>query len=194
MNDPLQPGEIELTRWIDNELSPEEAQTLERRLAQDPALAAEAEAARCSAQKLGLLLRTHVPLAMEPPSAEFMRRQILREIEPPVTGKPARRQEERSSWFERFLRPWLAPIGLAGASALAVFLMLKPGLRPEAQSAQTRVLSAWSPEMQSAPAAFFSPEAEAQVIDLEGLTAYPAERTVAGHELPSATSVAILAP
>ena len=172
-----------MTRWIDGHLTPEEMVAVERALAVKPLMMREKE----SAQHLGGLLRQHLPSVMEPPSPEFFTSRIMEEIKgaPVVTlpTVPVARPAGFRSWLRQ---PWFAP--LASAAAVALLFLAMNGARPGA--AATRVARAYAPDPKVVANAFYSEEAGAVVIDLQGLEAVPDDREIRAYDVADAAPAA----
>ncbi len=169
-----------MTRWIDGHLTPEELAAVERALAAQPLLAREKE----SAQRLGGLLRQHLPAQVEPPSPEFFTSRIMEEIQgAPVvktlTPAASRRVRDAVPWFRQ---AWFAP--LASAAAVALLFLTMNNSRPG--SADRTAARAYAPDPKVIASAFFSEEAQATVIDLKGLEAVPDEREIRAYDVADA--------
>jgi len=181
MNANLPPDEINeelMTRWTDGHLSPTELEAVARAVAADPMLGRERE----SAQKLGGLLRQHLPVNLEPPSPEFFTSRIMEEIQgvpvlqtmSPTAAKPQGWAWLRSSWF--------AP--LASAAAVALLFLVSNGSRSGSPGLEaTRV---YAPDPNVVANSFYSEEAGATVIDLKGLQAVPDEREIRAYDVADA--------
>ena len=172
-----------MTRWLDGHLTPEELVAVERALAVKPMMMREKE----SAQHLGGLLRQHLPSVMEPPSPEFFTSRIMEEIKgAPVVTLPAA-PVARPAGFRSWLRqPWFAP--LASAAAVALLFLAMNGARPGA--AASSVARAYAPDPKVVANAFYSEEAGAVVIDLQGLEAVPDDREIRAYDVADAVPAA----
>ncbi len=161
-----------LTRWLDGEMSDAERATFEERLKHDPALAKEAHELRA----LSAGIRAHLPAEMEVPHADFFNSQIQVRIAQMESDDGGSMQAGTPVWAAllHWLRqPWLAA---AGAVALAVvsFVLLRPA------SAESLILSSYTPNANVHARVFYDDTAAATVLMLEGLDAVPAKRTVSG--------------
>ena len=172
-----------MTRWIDGHLSPEEMAAVERAIAAEPLLAHEKE----SAQRLGGLLRQHLPAELEPPSSEFFTSRLMEEIKgAPVvetlapTGK--RGAAARVAWFRQ---AWFPP--LASAAAVALLFLAMNGSR--SGESGPRTARAYAPDPKVIASAFYSEEASATVIDLKGLDAVPDDREIRAYDVAEAGPV-----
>ena len=178
------PDEALLTRWMDGQLdTAAEQSTLDRLLAVDPGLSG----AKDGAERLGRLLRSHLPATLEPPSADFFTSRLMREIESealPVAAVAKRRASPAGvanvRWWQA---PWFAPLASAAAVA-ALFLAVNGG--PALSGRPSDAARAYAPDPKVVASAFFSNEAEATVIDLAGLQAVPDSREIRAFDLASA--------
>lgn len=168
-----------LTRWIDGQLTPAEQAMVERALAAQPLLGRERE----SAQQLGSLLRQHLPANQKPPSPEFFTSRIMEEIHGVPVVKVRVAGAARASGLMSWLRqPWFAP--LASAAVVALLFLASNGARPGAGPASG--VSAYAPDPNVTAMAFYSEEAEATVIDLQGLQAVPDDREIRAYDVADA--------
>jgi hypothetical protein len=133
---------------------------------------------------LGGLLRQHLPSVMEPPSPEFFTSRIMEEIKgASVVTLPVARPAGFRSWLRQ---PWFAP--LASAAAVALLFLAMNGARPGA--AATSVARAYAPDPKVVANAFYSEEAGAVVIDLQGLEAVPDDREIRAYDVADAAPAA----
>jgi hypothetical protein len=185
MNANLPPHEINeelMTRWIDGHLSPAELEAVARAVAAEPMLGREME----SAQKLGGLLRQHLPAGLEPPSPEFFTSRIMEEIQGvPVlrSMRPAAAGPRGWTWLRS---SWFAP--LASAAAVALLFLVSNGARPGSQNFD--VARVYAPDPNVVANSFYSEEAGATVIDLKGLQAVPDEREIRAYDVADAEPAA----
>jgi hypothetical protein len=168
-----------MTRWIDGHLSAAEMEAVERAVAADPLLAREKD----SAQRLGGLLRGHLPANLEPASPEFFTSRIMEEIQ----GVPLLRTTAPSparpggvlSWLKS---AWFAP--LASAAAVALLFLIANGSRTGA--VRNDVARVYTPDPNVIANSYYSEEAGATVIDLTGLQAVPADREIKAYDIAEA--------
>jgi hypothetical protein len=127
-------------------------------------------------------LRATMPASMEPPYPEFFNAQLMRRL---AEEKPQAEANEEATPFWAQVREWFLGSsrgwawGTVGATAaLVCFSWLALGRG--SSSSHTTIVSAYSPELGQVPSVQFSKEAQAIIIDLQGLEAYPAERTIIG--------------
>ena len=153
---------------------------VERAIAAEPLLAHEKE----SAQRLGGLLRQHLPAELEPPSSEFFTSRLMEEIKgAPVvetlapTGK--RGAAARVAWFRQ---AWFPP--LASAASVALLFLAMNGSR--SGESGPRTARAYAPDPKVIASAFYSEEAGATVIDLKGLDAVPDDREIRAYDVAEA--------
>lgn len=180
MNTSPSPDDINeelMTRWIDGHLSPPELAAVERALAAEPQLAGEVESVR----RMGQLLRTHLPATLEPASPEFFTSRIMEEIQgvpvtQPLLQPSAARRTGLMSWLRQ---PWFAPL----ASAAVVALLFLAANGPRSGSASAELARVYAPDPNVVAKAFYSAEAEATVIDLQGLQAMPADREIRAFDV-----------
>ncbi len=165
-----------MTRWIDGQLTPAELEAVERALAADPHLSLEMESAR----HVGSLLREHLPAALEPASPEFFTSRIMEEVQgAPVLALLPPSKDRRIGLMSWLRQPWFAP--LASASVVALLFLAANGSRSGAGS--TEVARVYAPDPNVVATAFYSEEAGATVIDLQGLEAVPADREIRAFDV-----------
>jgi hypothetical protein len=174
MNDPhLTPEEAALLRALDREGPP-------------PAdLPPDFSAHQQEHAALGELLRRTA--APELPYPDFFNAQLQRRIREEQVPAPAA-PPARVSWFERIFRsPW----ALAGAAAVLAAVAWM-GWDNGGARGGNQVISLFSPESRTAPEVFFSEEAEATVILLDSVEAYPADRAIVAS-VPAVGNVLVAA-
>ncbi|MGI9243754.1 MAG: hypothetical protein ACR2RV_23355 [Verrucomicrobiales bacterium] len=177
----LEDKQQQLTRWIDGELEGEALRAFEAAAANDPLLLD----AKSEADRLRQLLQDDMP-AREIPNPEFFNSQIQRRISeespaPATVAAPA--GGGILSWFR-------SPFTLASAAAvvaLGVFALSQGSDRGAAtNAAHTSVASTYTPDKQIGASHFYSDEAEATVIMLDGLAALPDSIELKGQNIVSA--------
>lgn len=166
-----------LTRWIDGQLTPEEAARVAQQLDAEPRLLRDKE----EATHLRTLLRAHLPASAEPPSPEFFTSSVMEEIrrEAPAPRPAARRQS--ASWLSWLRAPWFAPAASAAVLALA-FVIWRPA---KSEPAADLLVQAYTPDASITATAYYSEEAEATVIDLQNVTV-PDDREIKAFDVASA--------
>ena len=168
-----------LTRWIDGHLTPDESALMERVLSAEPHLGREKK----SAERLGGLLRQHLPATSEPPSPEFFTSRIMEEIKgAPVAKIMAPAAGKSGGYFSWLKQPWFAP--LASAAAVALLFLATNG--SQHGFPVSGVARAYAPDPRVTASAYFSDEAGATVIDLQGLDAVPDEREIRAYDVADA--------
>ncbi|MCB1232299.1 MAG: hypothetical protein KDN19_18770 [Verrucomicrobiae bacterium] len=167
--------EEHLTRWIDGEISEEEAARLLGESRPDWRDEAAATAA------LGDQLRAAIPAERELPYADFFNHQIRRRIEGDVFSDEAiaaREDVAEEAGEERVTFPlfqqlrWLSAFGFAACLGGIIFLATKntPGDRSE-------IVSTYAPDPEMSVVTAYNPDAEATIIQLIGAPSVPAEDT-----------------
>jgi negative regulator of sigma E activity len=159
------PEDIDLLRWLDDEMTPLERERFAARLSVEPALRREAE----SLQTLGRSLRDHLPREMAVPHPDFFNSQIQVRLARETTA-PGRRGA--GSWLAWFRLPRLA---VAAALVLLTAVLVRPPI-----GSDSRVLGTYTPDPGVHASTHFSEAAEATVLLLEGLEEMPAERPLVG--------------
>jgi anti-sigma factor RsiW len=167
MKTPEQTNEL-ITRWIDGTLDDVERAGLEAEMGRNPALRAEAEAM----QQLGSLLRANVTIEKPLQHADFFNSQIQERI------AELQRSEKRSSsasggalgWLRWLRTPW-AIAGAAAVIALGLFIS-----QMGSDDRNTQVHNHYTPNPNVRVESFHSNEADATVLILDGLDAYPEGR------------------
>lgn len=167
-----------LTRWIDGQLTPEEAALLEQKAAAMPELLIEKE----SAGRVGDLLRRHLPVSLEPPSPEFFTSRIMEEIRTASPAPAAARPSRLPAWLSWMRAAWFAPLASAAAVAVAFIAWNhRSGGEPAGAAALT-----YTPNPRVIASSYFSEEAGATVIDLSNLDPVPDDQEIRAFELSSA--------
>jgi len=180
----LEDRQQQLTRWIDGELEGEALRAFEAAAAEDPLLLE----AKVEADHLRQMLQSDMP-AREIPNPEFFNSQIQRRIAddlPAPTPSPASSSPTGGgimSWFR-------SPFTLASAAAvvgLGLFaLSHAPDPGGSANADHTSVASTYTPDRQIDASHFYSDEADATVIMLDGLAALPDSTELKGQNIVSA--------
>ncbi len=172
-----------LTRWIDGELDGQELRDFEAAAAADPQLAE----AKAEAENLRRLLRADMPEGREIPNPDFFNRQIQHRIDvdaaPSSTPVPAAAAPVGGgilSWF-------LSPFTLASAAAVVLLgLFTLSQINNEGGvTTHTSVASTYTPDKDIAASHFYSDEADATVIMLDGLAALPDSTELRGQNIVS---------
>lgn len=180
----LNPSDEErITRWIDGELEDAEVEDL---LAANP----ELRGAKAKAGELGNLLRKELDNGEKIPYPDFFNHQLMKHIEDEdqaaaaAGAGPEAYRDLPSGAFFPFLRlsRKLAAYGfllvLAGFIAWVVF---SPG------ATGSQIVSTYTPNPDIEAKTFYSDEAEATVLLLEGLTEIPAQQEIRGVQLVAYT-------
>ena len=181
---PHEQDEELMHRWIDNDLSEDERQALEARFADDPGLRDHAESLR----QVGEFLRESSAAPEEPPSPDFFNSQLRQKIEAEEFGgakEPAAPCRESSpGWFRWFSVPWAVA---AAAVALTLFVLTRNATDhgPGDGIDRTLVTSTYAPGSGVQAETFYSEEAGATVILLEGLQEIPDEQSLTAHRAVS---------
>jgi anti-sigma factor RsiW len=180
MNPPSpSPNEALLTRWIDGQLTPEEAALMEEQADTAPGLRREKKAAG----QLGALLREHLPASLDPPSPEFFTSSVMEQVRGGLTvvSVPPSWTSRLPLWLRWIREPWFAP--LASAAAVAVAFLIWNGRPPAPAELMTQT---YAPDPRVVASAFYSEEAGATVIDLQNLDAVPDEREIKPFDVATA--------
>jgi|GEM_PF-306816 len=177
-------------RWIDGELDPAENARLEKLFAEDPELLAEAK----SLKSLHVDIGESLPVAVEPPYPDFFNSQIQKRIVEDASRAASPVKEAKSGIFSFFSLPWA--VAAAALVAAVVALVGKPsgsesgsafsGLElAAAEHGRSSVSTTYAPVAGVTATSFFSEEAEATVIRLEGLDALDDSIGVDGQQAAS---------
>lgn len=185
MNNNLPPQDLNeelMTRWIDGQLSPTELEIVERALAAEPLLTREKD----SAQRLGGLLRQHLPANLEPASPEFFTSRIMEDIQSVALVETVTPAAARTTGFMSWFKlPWFAP--LASAALVALLFLAANGRQPAGTSLD--VARVYTPDPNVVANSYYSEEAGATVIDLQGLPAVPDELEIRAYHVAEAAPV-----
>ena len=164
-----------LHRWLDGELNPAERTAFEAEMQRNPALREEADMMK----RIGESMRASVPMEMSVPHADFFNSQIMDRItqmqqsEDRAKAKPG----NAFAWLDWLRAPW----ALAGAVALiavGVFLSQSIG-----GNSRTQVMSFYAPNPNVKAQSSYNTGAEATVLMLDGLDAFPADKSIAGFKV-----------
>lgn len=160
------PEDIDLLRWLDDEMTPLERERFAARLSVEPALRREAE----SLQALGRCLHDHLPREMAVPHADFFNSQIQVRLARETAGVQGR--FGGGSWLAWFRLPRLA---VAAALVLLTIVLVR-----QPSGGDSRVLATYTPDPGVHATTHFSEAAGATVLLLDGLEDMPAERPLVG--------------
>jgi anti-sigma factor RsiW len=167
------------TRWIDGNLTPEEAASVEQYLAAEPQLRRDKE----DAAQLRTLLRTHLPASLEPPSPEFFTSRVMEVIRQELPAARSAVKREPAAWRKWLRAPWFAP--LASAAVLAVGFALWRPAAPAPGAPVELLAQAYTPDASITATAYYSEDAGATVIDLQNVTV-PDDRDIKAFDVASA--------
>ena len=167
--------EQELTRWLDGEMNAAETSAFEARLRLDPSLRAEAGLMR----QLCADVKTHFPKVEDVSHPEFFNSQILERIGE-LERADIRQQEKRAPWLAWLHRPWLAVAGAAAVIILVAQVMFGPDTQSDNS---TTVQSTYAPNVNIQPRTYHSNDANATVLELDGLEDIPADSKVVGYRV-----------
>ncbi len=167
--------EQELTRWLDGEMNAVETAAFEARLQLDPGLRAEAELMR----QLCADVKAHFPKVEDVSHPEFFNSQILERIGE-LERAEIRQQEKRSPWLAWLHRPWLVVAGAAAVIILVAQVMFQPDSTADDA---TTVQSTYAPNGNIQPRTYHSNDANATVLELDGLEDIPADSKVVGYKV-----------
>lgn len=163
--------EERITRWIDGELPDSEVQDL---LTAHP----ELREARSEADSLGKLLRKELDDGEQIPYPDFFNHQLGKRMEEETTSAAASADPDAlaESMFPRFmfLKKW-APVAALGVAAvfIALFFVSVP-------VGGSKIVSTYTPDPSLDATSFYSDEANATVLLIDGLEEIPAQRDVTG--------------
>jgi anti-sigma factor RsiW len=166
--------EENLIRWLDGEMDEAEQTRFEARLQADPVLHAEAQ----KMQRLGSLLKDHLPPAGDIPNPDFFNAQIQRSImELQQAQHPVPKPEIEHRGLLGWLRmPWM----VAGAAAVIAALVL---VNPERPASGTEIVRTYAPNPAVQVRVLASTEANATVLMLDGLPELPAATPLVGFKV-----------
>ena len=164
--------EQELTRWLDGEMSATEVSRFESRLQADPVMHSEAQAMK----QLCFQVKTHFPRIADVPHADFFNSQI-QEL---ISGQDQPRQEHASPWLRWLTRPWVI---LAGATALLLLAGLTVFQADPDSDTSTTLLNTYAPDATIQPRTFHSNDANATVLELDGVEEIPADSNVVSYKM-----------
>ena len=166
--------EQELTRWLDSEMNPTDLVRFEARLRNDPVMRAEAEAM----QSLCSQVKEHFPRAADVSHPDFFNSQIQERIRE-LDLADQRQQEKGSPWLRWMHRPWLV---LAGAMALVLLIGQVVFQSGDDADTSTTLLNTYSPDANIRPRSYHSKDANATVLELDGVEDIPADKNVMGDK------------
>jgi len=164
--------EQELSRWLDGEMSAAEVSRFEARLQADPVMHAEAEAMK----QLCFQVKTHFPRITDVPHADFFNSQIQERI----SEQDHPQQEKTSPWLRWLLRPWVI---LAGATALVLLAGLTVFQADPDSDTATTLLNTYAPDATIQTRTFHSNDANATVLELDGVEEIPADSNVVSYKM-----------
>jgi negative regulator of sigma E activity len=151
------PSEELMTRFLDEALTPEEQQEMERHLHADPSLLMEKQ----QWQSLRTALQSELPATLEPPSHEFFTSQIMKQIQEESTA--AKLEPAKQGWFHWLRSAWLAPLATSAAVLAVGFFVLKN------PAGQDGLVTPYSPDPNVKATLVFNEDANATVINLDNL-------------------------
>jgi anti-sigma factor RsiW len=166
--------EQELARWIDGEMTAVETTAFEARLSNEPALRGEADMLR----SLHDALKQGFPVIESMPNGDFFNHQIMEQLRQETAPRAAAETAPSIlsivfSWFN-------SPLRLAIPALLAVAALQVTWMQPKAE---TVVLSTYAPMTGVQASTYHSPEADATVLILDGLTAIPDDKPMVGYRI-----------
>lgn len=179
-----EPSEELITRWIDGDLSGNELANFEQSIASEREIY---DAMRAEAQDVALLLKANFASSQEPPYPDFFNSQIQKHIRDNMGAEAA--VESKTSLKSQIWSWFSSPFTLAAAAAVALLIV---AIRPASSGeGSTLVSSLYSPNPDVAASSYYSKDADATVIVLDGLESIPDEREIRGKDIatyaPSAT-------
>ncbi len=160
-----------LARWLDGEMPADEHAAFEARLATDATLREEADMLK----SLRSALQAAIPRQVEIPHADFFNSQIQRRIEEMRT-EGTRQSEAKGGLFGWLRMPWLA----IAATCITAYIGYSMW---DANRPKTVVLNMYAPNGEIKAKTFHSTDANATVLELDGLAAVPADRPVVGYRV-----------
>ena len=167
--------EQELTRWLDGEMNAAEIASFEARLQTNPALHAEAESLR----QLCADVKAHFPKVADVSHPDFFNSQIMERISE-LDRAETRKQDQKSPWLAWFRMPWLA---LAGAAAVLLIIGNAFFSGDALSETATTVQNTHAPNGDIQPRTYHSTDANATVLELDGLEDIPADSKVVGYKV-----------
>ena len=162
----------DLIRWLDGEMNAEERASFTARLDADPALKAEAE----FMQRMSADLRSALPAEMPVPYGDFFNSQIQARISQEPRDLP---EPQRASWLDWFRIPGFSTIAAVTAAVVIAGVMIMR----QSPSGDSVVLSSYAPNQNVQVNAYYSSDAQATVLMLNGLEDLPADRKVVGYHI-----------
>jgi anti-sigma factor RsiW len=163
-----------ITRWLDGAMSGAEKAAFQEEMQADPALRAEVS----GLDEIGAGIRAHASVEKPVPNADFFNSQIQERISS-LQRIDDRRKSPAGGAASRFT--WLrAPWAIAGAAALlslGLFIVLHED-RP-----QTQVVSLYVPNPAVTAAVDYNAAADATVLTLDGLSAFPDDKPISGLQV-----------
>jgi anti-sigma factor RsiW len=164
----------DLIRWLDGEMNAEERVSFTARLDADPALKAEAE----FMQRMSADLRSALPVEMPIPFGDFFNSQIQAQISqaPRDLAEP---EPQRASWLNWFRFPGISTLAAVTAAVVIAGVMIMR----QSPSGDSVVLSSYAPNQGVQVNAYYSSDAQATVLMLNGLEELPADRKVVGYHI-----------
>jgi len=167
--------EQELTRWLDGELNAAECAAFEARLQNDPALRAEADAMR----QLCADVKAHFPKMVDVPHPDFFNSQIMERIG--ELDRADRRQEaKKSPWLGWLQRPWLVLAGATAVLLIVGYAVMRDDIDTDNA---TTLLNTYAPDTEIQPHTYHSNDANATVLELDGLEDIPSDSNVVGFRV-----------
>ena len=165
-----------LTRWIDSDLAGDDLRDFEKAVAANPELAE----AKAEADSLRHLLKADMP-DREIPNPEFFNSQIQRRIAPEEASAASTTPAPASNIFSWFRSPFT----LASAAAVALGLFFLSQVGGDSPLDHTSVASTYTPDAGIEASHFYSDDADATVIMLDGLAALPDATELNGQNIVS---------
>ncbi len=166
--------EQELTRWLDSEMNPTDLVRFEAKLRNDPVMRSKAEAM----QRLCSQVREHFPRVADVSHPDFFNSQIQERIRE-LDVADQREQEKVSPWLRWMHRPWLV---LAGTMALVLLIGQVVFQGGDDADTATTLLNTYSPDANIRPRSYHSKDANATVLELDGVEDIPADANVVGDK------------
>jgi anti-sigma factor RsiW len=157
--------------WLDGRMSDAERAAFEAGLEADPSLREEAKAM----EKLRSLLRENAAFGREVPNADFFNSQIQEQITADQRAADRIHDHQRGAgggWLAWLFKPW-AVAGVAAAVALGIFVFRGLSVSPK-----TEVTASYAPNPAVTATPYYSEDAAATVLMLDGLDAFPSDREI----------------